>query len=114
MILSIPPPFLTLRTSSVSWRSRCDHAAKATHIRIHEKVKGSRRTSRISTKRQITIPVETLRAAGLEIGERVRVTSAGVGRVILKRDRDVLADFVGALTGVYARDHLEKFRAEWR
>ena len=71
------------------------------------------RTTRISSKHQITIPVDTLRAAGLEIGERVSATCDGVGRVILEREKDVLAEFAGALTGVYARDELNALRAEW-
>jgi len=78
-----------------------------------KKVKANGKTTRISSKHQITIPVEALRAAGLEIGERVSATCDGVGRVILQRERDVLADFAGALTGVYARDEIVTLRAEW-
>lgn len=71
------------------------------------------RTTRVSSKRQITIPVDILRTAGIKVGERVSATCDGPGRVVLERERDVLAEFVGALTGVYHRDGLDTLRAEW-
>ena len=71
------------------------------------------KTTRISSKHQITIPVETLRAAGLAIGERVTATCDGVGRVVLQREHDILAEFAGALTGVYAPNELAALRVEW-
>ena len=72
-----------------------------------------RKTTRVSGKHQITIPVEILRAAGLKIGERVSATCDGADRVVLERQGDALAQFVGALTGVYHRDELNTLRAEW-
>ena len=79
-----------------------------------KKVKDThKRTTRISAKHQITIPVDTMRAAGLAVGERVSATCDGVGRVILEREKDVLAEFAGALSGVYARDGLDRLRDEW-
>ena len=73
----------------------------------------SRGTTRISSKHQITIPVDALRAAGLEVGDRVVAHAEGPGRVVLEREHDVLAEFVGALTGVYDLDELEQLRDEW-
>ena len=87
---------------------------KARYLYFMQNVKGRpRKTSRISSKHQITIPVDTLRAAGLKIGERVTATCDGAGRVVLERERDVLSEFVGALTGVYHRDEINTLRAEW-
>lgn len=78
-------------------------------------VKNRRRGStHISSKNQITIPADALRAAGLEVGERVTARSDGPGRVVLEREHDVLAEFAGALTGVYAPDELDDLRSEWR
>jgi len=77
-------------------------------------VKDRRRgATRISAKHQVTIPVDALRQAGLEVGERVVAHADGPGRVVLKRERDVLAEFAGALTGVYPREALEQLRGEW-
>jgi len=67
----------------------------------------------ISSKNQITIPAAELRAAGLEAGQRLVARADGPGRVILEREHDVLADFAGALTGVYADHGLEALRDEW-
>ena len=72
-----------------------------------------RRGSRISSKNQITIPVQALRAAGLEVGERLIARVEGPGRVVLVREDDVLAQFAGALTGTYERDELNQLRNEW-
>ncbi len=78
-------------------------------------VKNRRRgTSRISAKHQITIPAEALRAAGLEVGERVVAHSDGPGRVVLERESEVLDEFAGALSGVYTTNELDELRSEWR
>ena len=77
-------------------------------------VKERRRgTSRISSKNQITIPADALRKAGLEVGDRVVAHAIGAGRVILEREHDVVAEFAGALTGVYHPDELDDLRSEW-
>lgn len=72
-----------------------------------------RGSTRVSSKHQVTIPVQALRAAGLEIGARLRATAAGPGRVLLERETDVLDAYDGALTGTYRPDELEGLRAEW-
>ena len=77
-------------------------------------VKNRRRgASRISSKHQITIPADALRAAGLEIGDRVVAHADGAGRVVLEREHDVLNEFAGAMTGAYDSDELDNLRAEW-
>jgi hypothetical protein len=37
----------------------------------------------------------------------------GPGRLVLEREHDVLTDFMGALTGVYRPDEIDRLRAEW-
>jgi bifunctional DNA-binding transcriptional regulator/antitoxin component of YhaV-PrlF toxin-antitoxin module len=77
-------------------------------------VKDRRRgTSRVSSKHQVTIPVEALHAAGLEVGERLVARADGPGRVIFEREDDVLAEFAGALPDVYRPDELASLRNEW-
>ena len=72
-----------------------------------------RGASRISTKHQITIPVAALRAAGLEVGDRVVARVAGPGRIVLDREDDIVARLAGALTDVYEPDELSRLRDEW-
>lgn len=77
-------------------------------------VKNRRRgTSRVSSKHQVTIPIEAVRAAGLEVGERLIAHADGPGRVVFEREADVLAEFAGVLTGVYERGELDELRNEW-
>lgn len=75
--------------------------------------KRRRGASRISAKHQITIPAEALRAAGLEVGERVVARAAGPGRVVLEREHDIVAELAGALTGAYDDGELDELRDEW-
>lgn len=78
------------------------------------KVKVRRRgATTISSKNQVTIPVDELRAAGLEAGERLVARADGPGRVILEREHDVLAEFVAALTGAYSGADIATLRDEW-
>jgi bifunctional DNA-binding transcriptional regulator/antitoxin component of YhaV-PrlF toxin-antitoxin module len=70
--------------------------------------------TRISAKKQVTIPTDALGAAGLEPGDVLRVAAAGAGRIVLEREPDVVARHVGRLTDVYAKDELDRVREEWR
>lgn len=67
----------------------------------------------ISAKHQITVPVDALRAAGLAAGERLVARADGPGRIVLEREHDTLAEFVGAMPGVWAEGDLDRLRDEW-
>jgi bifunctional DNA-binding transcriptional regulator/antitoxin component of YhaV-PrlF toxin-antitoxin module len=67
----------------------------------------------VSSKHQVTIPVEALRAAGVKPGERLVASSDGPGRIVFEREVEVLGEFAGALTGVYQPDELAALRDEW-
>ena len=80
-----------------------------------EEAKNRRRgATRISSRHQVTLPGDALRAAGLRVGERVRARAVGPGRVVLERENDVLDEFAGALTGAYVPGELGELRDEWR
>lgn len=72
-----------------------------------------RGSSRVSSKHQITIPVDALRAAGVEPGERLVASAAGPGRILFEREIDVLAELAGALSDVYQPGELDRLRDEW-
>ena len=61
----------------------------------------------------MTIPIDAMRIAGLEAGERVVARADGPGRVVLEREEDVLEIFFGSLTGVFDHGILEELRNEW-
>jgi bifunctional DNA-binding transcriptional regulator/antitoxin component of YhaV-PrlF toxin-antitoxin module len=66
---------------------------------------------RISSKNQITLPVETLRGAGLQAGDDVTVVTEGPDRIVVRRAVDPSAGFA-VFDGLYEPGHLEKLRAE--
>jgi len=68
----------------------------------------------ISRKNQVTLPVEALRAAGLEPGDDLRVQAVGPGRLELARVDDLVEEYAGIFDGsVYPDGYLEKLRREW-
>jgi len=54
-----------------------------------------------------------MRDAGVEVGERLVAHADGPGRVVFEREADVLAEFSGALTGIYEPNELAGLRDEW-
>ena len=71
-------------------------------------------SARINSRRQVTFTPDVLRAAALEIGERLVVRVAGPGRIVLERAGEHWASQAGMLTGVYEPDELNRLRSEWR
>ena len=68
----------------------------------------------ISRKNQITLPVEALRAAGLEPGDDLRVRAVGPGRLELARVDGMVEEFAGIFdASVYPDGYLDKLRREW-
>lgn len=61
------------------------------------------RSTRISSKHQITLPVAVLRAAQLGVSDRLRAAEVGPGRVVLERLESVIDEFADALTGRVCR-----------
>lgn len=68
----------------------------------------------ISRKNQVTLPVDALRAAGLEPGDDLRVQVVGPGRLELARADDVVEEFAGIFdASVYPDGYLDELRREW-
>jgi bifunctional DNA-binding transcriptional regulator/antitoxin component of YhaV-PrlF toxin-antitoxin module len=67
----------------------------------------------LSPKHQATIPNDIVAAAGLEVGDELRVEVEAPGRVVLIRVEDPIAKFAGALTGTYGAGYVERLRGEW-
>jgi bifunctional DNA-binding transcriptional regulator/antitoxin component of YhaV-PrlF toxin-antitoxin module len=83
---------------------------------MDREVKQQRRRGRttISSKHQVTLPVEALARAGLATGDRLAVEVGGPGELVLRRVADPIGRFGGALTGVYEPGELDRLRDEWR
>ena len=70
---------------------------------------------KVSSKNQVTIPVATLRAAGLRPGDVVRVEAAGAGGVVLTRVDELVARHAGTLDSRgELRRRVEQLRDEWQ
>jgi len=72
-----------------------------------------RGTTKISSKHQVTIPIDAMEQAGLRTGDRLRVRTEG-STVILEPETSRLDGFFGAGTGLYEGFDLDALRDEWR
>lgn len=70
--------------------------------------------SRLSSKNQVTLPVEALRAAGLAAGDEVRVRAAGRGRLVVETPQSLVDCHAGTFDrSVYPDGYLQRLRDEW-
>jgi bifunctional DNA-binding transcriptional regulator/antitoxin component of YhaV-PrlF toxin-antitoxin module len=69
--------------------------------------------AKLSSKNQITLPVKTLRAAGLRAGDEVTVRAVGEGEVIVAARGSRVRRHAGIATGIYRDGELDRLRDEW-
>jgi bifunctional DNA-binding transcriptional regulator/antitoxin component of YhaV-PrlF toxin-antitoxin module len=69
---------------------------------------------RISSKHQVTLPVESLRAAGLKPGDQVTIEPEGPDRIVVYRTSADLGDALGVFDGLYEPGYLDRLRSEER
>ena len=68
----------------------------------------------ISSKNQVTLPVEALSAAGLRSGDDVVISATADGRIEISTPEAFVKRFAGIFDdGVYPPGYLERLRAEW-
>lgn len=87
-----------------------------------KRVKQTRRRgfTRLSSKRQITIPLQALEQTGLGPGDELRVEVDRAGRIVLTpavggaERRLAIEETSGSLAGVYEPGSLDRLRDEWR
>lgn len=76
---------------------------------------GRTSTSRLSSKNQLTVPVDILRRVGLEAGDEVEfvVNDAGFIQIQEVAHANPILNLVGAFPGVFDEFDQEKERAAW-
>lgn len=84
------------------------------------KLRRRRGYTRLSTKRQVTLPIRVVEDLGLEPGDELRVDAEG-GKIVISRAATLAAQrthsiraAAGSLTGSYGPDYLKKLRSQWR
>jgi bifunctional DNA-binding transcriptional regulator/antitoxin component of YhaV-PrlF toxin-antitoxin module len=66
---------------------------------------------RISSKHQITLPVESLKQARLRPGDEVVIEAEGPERIVVRKAEHDPARAFGVFDGLYEPDYLERLRA---
>jgi bifunctional DNA-binding transcriptional regulator/antitoxin component of YhaV-PrlF toxin-antitoxin module len=70
--------------------------------------------SRISSKNQVTLPVDELRAAGFAAGDQIHVRAVGRGVLLVEAQQSAVERFAGVFDdSVYPSGYLEGLRDEW-
>jgi bifunctional DNA-binding transcriptional regulator/antitoxin component of YhaV-PrlF toxin-antitoxin module len=67
----------------------------------------------VSSKNQVTLPVEAMRAAGLRPGDEITVRSVGDGEIVLATRGTRIRRHAGIATGIYKDGELDRLRDEW-
>jgi bifunctional DNA-binding transcriptional regulator/antitoxin component of YhaV-PrlF toxin-antitoxin module len=66
---------------------------------------------RISSKHQVTLPVDTLKRAGLGVGDEVAIEAEGVDRIVVRRVSKDVQTAIGVFDGLYEPGYLERLRS---
>jgi bifunctional DNA-binding transcriptional regulator/antitoxin component of YhaV-PrlF toxin-antitoxin module len=69
---------------------------------------------RISGKNQVTLPVESLEAAGLQAGDEVVIAAEGKDLILIRRAQPDLEAALGVFDGLFEPGYLDKLRSEER
>jgi AbrB family looped-hinge helix DNA binding protein len=89
---------------------------------VNERVRPARRRgfTRLSAKRQVTLPLSVVEQLGLAPGDELRVAADG-DRIVLTREdglaerrRRAIREVAGSMPGVYEPGYLDKLRDAWR
>jgi bifunctional DNA-binding transcriptional regulator/antitoxin component of YhaV-PrlF toxin-antitoxin module len=66
---------------------------------------------RISSKNQITLPVDVLGRSGLEAGDEVNIDTDGAGKIVVRAVAMDPREALGIFDGLYPDGYLEELRA---
>ena len=69
---------------------------------------------RISSKHQITLPVESMERAGMKAGDEVAIEAAGPDRILVRRAGRDPVSALGVFDGLYEPEYLDELRARER
>jgi bifunctional DNA-binding transcriptional regulator/antitoxin component of YhaV-PrlF toxin-antitoxin module len=67
--------------------------------------------ARISSKHQVTLPVESLKRAGLRVGDEVAIEAEGADRIVVRRLSSDAERALGVFDGLYEPGYLDRLRS---
>jgi bifunctional DNA-binding transcriptional regulator/antitoxin component of YhaV-PrlF toxin-antitoxin module len=67
--------------------------------------------AKISSKHQVTLPVESLKQAGLSVGDEVAIEAEGADRIVVRRVQRNAEQGLGVFDGLYEPGYLERLRS---
>ena len=67
----------------------------------------------MSSKNQITLPIDVLTTAGVRPGDSLMVEAKSTGEIVLRREEDPLERYIGSMTGMFPPNYLRDLRDEW-
>jgi bifunctional DNA-binding transcriptional regulator/antitoxin component of YhaV-PrlF toxin-antitoxin module len=68
---------------------------------------------RVSSKNQVTLPIDVMRSAGLVKGDEVTVRRIRDGEVLVAIRDSRVRRHAGIATGIYEPGELDRLRDEW-
>lgn len=74
--------------------------------------KGRTTTTRLSSKNQVTLPVEIIRKAGFKVGDTLNCTVNKDGKIELSPPENPIMSLIGAGDGIFDDFDLEAERAD--
>lgn len=69
---------------------------------------------KVSSKNQVTIPVEAMRAAGLHAGDEITLRPVGEGEIVIATRGSRVRRNAGIAKGIYKDGELDRLRDEWK
>lgn len=69
---------------------------------------------KISSKHQVTLPVDSLAGAGLKAGDDVTIEADGPDTIVVRRARRDVDQGLGVFDGLFEPGYLDKLRSEER
>jgi len=75
--------------------------------------KGRTTSTRLSSKNQVTLPIDIIRKAGFKVGDTINCTVDEEGQIRLTHPENPMLKFAGIATGVYDNFDLRAERDSW-
>lgn len=68
---------------------------------------------RVSSKNQVTLPVDVMRAAGLHAGDEVVIRATGDGELVVALRGSRVRRHAGIARGIHEPGEIDRLRDEW-